>query len=149
MKKILFATIWVSILCLLAGIAQAMTVTLAWDPNSEPDLAGYNVYYSTDPLIPAANRTKVNIALTATGFVKTAPQWAIPGLSDTVRLYFCVTAYDNEIPSLESGYSNIVNAAYVDIFKGKAPAIPGGLRITQVVTTVSTTTVTNKVAMMK
>jgi len=27
----------------------ASALTLAWDPNAEPDLAGYKVYYGTQP----------------------------------------------------------------------------------------------------
>ena len=29
------------------GAAVAMDVTLAWDPNSETDLAGYRIYWAT------------------------------------------------------------------------------------------------------
>ena len=150
MKKVfLISIISLLIVSFWMSIALAMNVTFAWDANIEPDLAGYNIYWSTDPTIPVANRTKVSIPLTSSVFIKTAPQWTILNLPDTVRIYFAVTAYDNEVPSLESGYSNIVNASHIDIFKGKAPAIPGGLKITTVVTTVSTTTITNKVAMTK
>lgn len=46
MKKLIVA------LCITFGFlsmsfAQAMDVTLTWDPNSEPDLAGYRLYNRT------------------------------------------------------------------------------------------------------
>lgn len=33
------------LLVLATGIAQAATVTFSWLPNSEPDLAGYRIYW--------------------------------------------------------------------------------------------------------
>ena len=37
-------------LCLLtAGQAAAQSITIAWDPNTEPDVAGYMVHYGTTP----------------------------------------------------------------------------------------------------
>jgi hypothetical protein len=37
-------------LVLVAGtVLRAGQATLAWDPNTEPDLAGYNLYYSLQP----------------------------------------------------------------------------------------------------
>jgi chitinase len=29
--------------------AEGATVTLAWDPNTEPDIAGYKIYYGSPP----------------------------------------------------------------------------------------------------
>jgi len=31
----------------IAGIAQAATVQVTWNPNTEPDLAGYKLYHGT------------------------------------------------------------------------------------------------------
>lgn len=153
-KLILLLTLALTLLT--AGLAQAMDVTLAWDPNSEPDLAGYRIYYSTtafastDSVIPIpANRTMIDIPLNATGFTKTAPVWTVRGVSDAATVYFAVTAYDNEVPSLQSTFSNVVTANYADIFKGKAPKAPGALKIQSIVTTVSSTTVNTKVALYK
>lgn len=33
--------------CAVPETQAAVQVTLAWDPNNEPDLAGYKVYYGT------------------------------------------------------------------------------------------------------
>jgi hypothetical protein len=126
MKKLFFVALAVTIF-LWAVAAQAMTVTLAWDPNSETDLAGYNIYWSTTAFTSSsavtpipAGRTKVNIPLTSTGFIRTTPEWAVPNLPDNVTVYFGLTAYDNESPSLESGFSNIVTAIRDTI----APSVP-------------------------
>ena len=34
-------------LLILASTAQAAQVTLAWDPNSQEDVTGYNIYWGT------------------------------------------------------------------------------------------------------
>jgi len=31
----------------IAGIAQAATVQVTWNPNTEPDLSGYKLYHGT------------------------------------------------------------------------------------------------------
>ena len=82
----------------------AADVTLIWDANTEPDLAGYNVYTGTesgvygDPLnIPLSGLSDIN-----------NPEFVIQDLQDGVFHYFVVTAFDNEFPALESDYSNEV-----------------------------------------
>jgi hypothetical protein len=61
MKKLL-ASIGAVIIAAIAFIHGApaapgglQPVTLAWDPNSEPDLAGYRIYYGTTELTNVAN----------------------------------------------------------------------------------------------
>jgi chitinase len=72
-------------------------VTLAWDPNSETDLAGYRVYYGTSSgLYP--NVTDVGNMTTAT----------ISNLTAGQTYYFSATAYDTQ--GRESGYSNEVSS---------------------------------------
>jgi len=69
---------------------------LAWNPNTESDLAGYRVYYGT------ASRTygtPVNV-----GNVTSCP---LTGLSPGVTYYLAVTAYDTQ--NNESGFSNEVS----------------------------------------
>ena len=63
--------------------AQEASVTLAWLPNSEPDLAGYTVYYGRasgiyEHVLDAGLNTRVTIS----------------GLQPGTRYYFVVTAYD-------------------------------------------------------
>ena len=38
-----------AILSLLVPAAHAGQVTVAWDPNPEPEVAGYKIYYGTSP----------------------------------------------------------------------------------------------------
>lgn len=92
MKKWLTA-----LLVLIPSICLAASVSLQWDPNTEPDLAGYKVYYSEGTLSPAgATIIDVRNQTTAT----------IPNLDLTKKYSFAVTAYNTS--GLESGYSNIV-----------------------------------------
>jgi len=89
MKKILFILVAI----ILCGVsAQAADVTLAWDANTETDLAGYKIYYgiSSRSYSPAINVGKVT-------------QYTIKGLNDNTIYYFAAKAYDND--KNESDYS--------------------------------------------
>ena len=79
--------------------ASAASVTLYWDANTEPDLAGYNVYYGTSSRnygnpIPVGNTTSYDV----------------DNLVEGVTYYFAVTALDTS--GNESGFSTeeIANA---------------------------------------
>jgi hypothetical protein len=92
--------------------AYALDVTLAWDGNSETDLAGYKIYYGTTEggpyngtgssngsspiVVPLGNLTNL-----------TSPEFTVRGLTDGIY-YFVATAYNSG--ALESGYSNEVSA---------------------------------------
>ena len=83
----------------VACITGPSPALLTWDPVSDPNLAGYHVYYGTtggpypqQPLDVAPN------AATAT----------VTGLSSGTTYYFVVTAYDTSIPPNESNFSNAV-----------------------------------------
>ena len=63
--------------------ASADTVTLAWDANPEPNIAGYVIAYGTSPgnhpsTVDVGNRTT----------------WQLPGLAAGQRYYFVVRAYN-------------------------------------------------------
>jgi hypothetical protein len=88
-----------SLLVLLLSPAHlaASTLTLAWDPNTEPDLNGYIIYYGTqsasyDFVIDVGNVTR----------------YAVTGLDPETRYYFALTAYDNT--ANESDFSWEVSA---------------------------------------
>jgi hypothetical protein len=83
-----------------------VNVTLQWDANSEPDLAGYRVYYQAESsdfpfqgtgTIEGPAPLDVGNQTTAT----------INGLDPGNDYYFAVSAYNTL--NLESDYSNIVN----------------------------------------
>jgi chitinase len=90
--------------------AWAMDVTLAWDPNSETDLAGYKVYYATTAGGPYNGSGSSDggspIVFLLSGLANPAsPEFTVHGLPDGTN-YFVVTAYNTG--GLESGYSNEV-----------------------------------------
>ncbi len=75
--------------------ASAADVVLAWDPNSEPDLAGYKIYYGSasgtySTVVPIGTQTTYTVSGLAPG-----------------TYYFAVTAFNSS--GLESGYSNEVS----------------------------------------
>jgi len=115
MKKLFLV---LALLILLPVSASAMDVTLAWDPNSETDLAGYRIYQGT-----AAGGPYTKVADVA---VMPAPEYTVRNLVRGTRYYFVVTAFDSETPSLESGYSNEVNT-------NGGPSGPQGVRVKVVV----------------
>ena len=106
-----------SVLILFPFVTHGAEITLAWDANTEPDLAGYNIYFGTasrdysDP-IDVGDVTEV----TLTGF------------DDGGTYYFAATAYDED--DNESAYSEELVHTFSN---GKpinsnptTPSIPGG-----------------------
>jgi hypothetical protein len=80
-------------LCFSPAPAFGADVTLAWNPNTEADLAGYRIYYGTaggdyDYALDLGNQT----------------EYTITGLEEGVLYYFAATAYD--LGGNESDYSN-------------------------------------------
>lgn len=87
------------IIALISGFtsnASAGSVGLAWDPNSESDLAGYKAYYRTSS---TTYGTPIDVGLVT----RTTLMGLVPG----VTYYFVVTAYNTS--GLESGFSNEVS----------------------------------------
>ena len=84
-------------LLFFAGSLQAQSVTLAWNPNPETNIAGYIVCYGTTPVVGCA--TSVNVGNTTTARVS--------GLTIGQRYYFKLKAYTTD--GLESPLSDQVN----------------------------------------
>lgn len=80
----------------LVQTALAAQVSLAWDPNTEPDLAGYKVYFGT-----------VSRAQTESIDVGKVTAYALMGLPEETTYFFAATAYDRY--GRESGFSNEVS----------------------------------------
>lgn len=78
------------------GIAS--TVSLRWDANQEPDLAGYKVYYSADPS-PLQNALPMDVNNQTTT--------TITGLDPAKTYRFAVSSYNTA--GVESGFSNIAS----------------------------------------
>ena len=94
MKRVLFLAL--VMILLLANAVFAGTVTLQWDPVTDPALVGYNIYYGS------ASKTYTAHVDAGTATTKTitlgAGTW-----------YFAATAY-GALPSSESDFSNEVSA---------------------------------------
>jgi hypothetical protein len=88
----------IAILSLLVPAAHAGQVTVAWDPNPEPEVAGYKIYYGTT----AGNYTSSLDAGNATSIL-------ISGLQDGATYFFSAVAYDAS--NNESGFSNEITYA--------------------------------------
>jgi len=102
MKKIILS-LFVLLFLLTTKIVFAGSATVSWNANSEPDLAGYNIYYGTtsrngSSVKPYPGSTMVSVTGTTTK--------AFTGLTEGATYYFSVTAYDNS--NNESEYSQEV-----------------------------------------
>jgi hypothetical protein len=92
------------ILMLFSSFLAAQSVTLEWDPNSESDLAGYNIYRSTQS---GWGYTRLNGGLiSATTYVDST-------VSAGQTYYYVCTAVNTA--GAESGYSNEVSATIPSI----------------------------------
>jgi len=69
--------------CLLSTRIMADTVTLAWDPNPTPHLAGYRLYYWTNAR-DSTQKIEIGNATTA----------LVPNLREGQTYFFAVTAYN-------------------------------------------------------
>lgn len=81
---------------LTARTALAEDITLEWDPNSEPDIAGYKVYYGLE-----------SGHYTTTLDVGNYTTCVVSDLDSDETYYFAVTAYNTD--GYESDYSNEVS----------------------------------------
>lgn len=86
---------------LIPCVLWAESAVVSWQPNTEPDLAGYQIYYGTTSrfysvIIDVGNTT----------------QYTVTGLNPGVTYYFAVTAYD--INGNESDYSEEVSYQVLD-----------------------------------
>ena len=81
--------------CSLA-LQKASGVTLAWDPNSEPDIAGYILHYG---ITSGHYATSVNVGNVTTN--------TVTSLTANVNYFFAVTAYNTA--GLESDFSNEIS----------------------------------------
>lgn len=98
----------------LATLADAGDIKLAWDANTESDLAGYKLYYGQNSTryttyVDVGNRTS----------------YTLSGLEDAKTYYLALTAYNTD--RAESGYSNEIVAAGIQTPPPTAPdpADPG------------------------
>ena len=100
-----------------ANSAHCAEPSLAWDANTESDLAGYYIYYKIgasgapyDGTGADEGDSPIQVPLSSLND-PTNPEVTIHGLSDTEIYFFVVTAYDND--GNESSFSNEISSIYV------------------------------------
>jgi len=114
------ALILTAILFCFQNSSYAADITLKWGANTEPDLAGYKIYYKKG--FSGAPYDGVDIDQGASPIYLTIndpndpyyvdpnnPELLLTGLDDNEDYFLVVTAYDDEEPYNESGFSNEVN----------------------------------------
>jgi len=98
-------------LCLISifpAIAQAASVTLTWDRNQEPDIAGYKIFYGTQS---GQYNNSITVYDSATQPLQCSH--TVAGLSEGTTYYFALKAFD--LAGQESAYSDEISMS-----------IPGG-----------------------
>ena len=120
-RKALFLIL---LFCLIPGLVFSTNITLIWDANSETDLAGYKLYYRTvgvsynDPTpiedeVPLHGSSPIVLYINCDPLDfdcinNNDPSFTLEmDLSDK-DYWMVLTAYDNETPENESGFSNEV-----------------------------------------
>ena len=101
-KKFFGLTPFLFFLCLILMppvIAQAASVTLTWNRNQEPDIAGYKIFYGTQ-----SGHYTDSITVNDTANQPQQRSYTIAGLSEGTTYYFVLKAFDQIWQ--ESGYSN-------------------------------------------
>ncbi len=106
-------SLWM-ILPLYPAPAHSAEVTIKWDANTEPKLAGYRIHYglksqSYDQMVDVGNRTQHTL------------QW----LMDETTYYFAITAYD--VYGNESPFSREIQWTSVSPWTPREPRIAEGL----------------------
>ena len=98
---------------LLATLAQAATINVSWNPNTEEDLAGYRLYVGE---ASGQYGEPVDVGNVTGHVMEITPQHG-------ATYYFALTAYDTS--GNESGYSDEASCFVPD---GRAPEKPTGLK---------------------
>ena len=101
------------IIMLLPAIAFAATVQVTWNPNTEPDLAGYRLYVGE---ASGQYGEPVDVGNVTGHVMEITPEYG-------ATYYFALTAYDTS--GNESGYSAEATCFIPD---GVKPEKPTGLR---------------------
>ncbi len=82
--KWLLITILFILPVLAATPAPAGELVIVWEPNPEPDVAGYVLHYGTRP---GSYQVAIDVG--------TRTRFKVGSLQDSVRYYFAVSAYDH------------------------------------------------------
>jgi len=111
-------TLMVVLIILLATLsAQSAEVTFGWDPNTESDLAGYNLYQSATSGSYEAGVNAISVTC-APKADKDCVSYTLENLEDGTY-FWVITAFDTEFN--ESDFSNEVSLS-IDSTAPDAPA---------------------------
>src|SRR3989442_1344043 len=101
--RAVFVACVLTVVCALSpALSSAGQVTLAWDPNTDPDLAGYKLYYGTSS---KSYQSSVDVGSQTSS--------TLSGLLEGRIYYFAATDYNLSLA--ESGFSNEVSRAIADV----------------------------------
>ena len=127
-RKVSLLTLLAIALLLSPMVAYGAAVDLAWDANTEPDLAGYRIHYGT-----ASGDYSHSID------VGNTTQYTLADLDDGVTYYLAATAYD--VDNNESAYSvELVHTTASPNHNPANPSVPSGPSIGYTQTTYSFST---------
>jgi len=112
MQRLYPATLTALIFSLMAVCALAYDVTLAWDPNPDPDLAGYILYTRENE--PESNFHQLDY-YSLDEIDPNNPQGVVNDLESGKTYFFAVTAINND--GLESDFSNEVSILNSEILE--------------------------------
>lgn len=122
-------SIWAGLLAVLAavGSSRAASVTVDWDANTEPDLAGYRLYYAATSLL-AMTTTQAQVGsvtkLTSSG---AGTSITVNGLAEGTTYHFRLTAFDNAGEESDFGMNPLEISTFV---APTPPLVPTGLSAT-------------------
>lgn len=102
-KKILVILLIFIFLGVADNYALAGTATVTWNANTEPDLAGYKIYYGTSARTGTDPKTCTMCGYTTKVDVGKVTSYTFNSLTDGQTYYFSVAAYDTS--NNESSFS--------------------------------------------
>jgi hypothetical protein len=113
LKIFLFILLTISLLFQSAWAGTAL-IRLAWDPNTEPDVAGYRIYFGTSPRT-GDDPTVCGLC----GYSKMVDRgngtaYRIPGLIQAKTYYISATAYDTS--NNESVFSDEISGPAKEVY---------------------------------
>ena len=92
-----------------SSVLAAGSATISWQANTESDLAGYRIYYGTEPGVYGSTSPLI-----------TGTSYTITGLQEGKTFFFVVTAVDTA--GNESGYSSPVVSKTIPVTQAAAAA---------------------------
>ncbi|MFH1427301.1 MAG: hypothetical protein ABIG60_02110 [Patescibacteria group bacterium] len=111
MKKRLIAIAFM-LLCFIPIASYALETTLAWEANSESNLAGYKLYYGSQPggtyngTDAIEGNSPIDLPLNYLYDINN-PEFTLTGLAENETYYYVITAYAED--GTESSFSNEVS----------------------------------------